>query len=295
MIAAVIDLGSNTFHLLISKLEEGNPNTIYRERVFVGLSEGGINKIKEERIAIGLNTCQRFKEIIEGYSVDQIKVVGTAVLRTAENRMDFINPCNLIFGVPVEVINGKREAELIYKGVQLLKIKEQPYLIMDIGGGSVEYILVNQDKMVWLASFQIGVGILHALFHNTEPINEESIGELKAFVKTKLAPLQDAIHNYDINAIVGASGSFEVIKSINGYPDEINEFEVQDILNLSKRLKSMNLEERLLVEGLPEKRAKLIVVAMLLIELTIELANPNILLFSPFALKEGILNELVNE
>ena len=295
MIAAIVDLGSNTFHLLISRLEEGKPITIYRERVFVGLSEGGINRIKDERIAIGLNTCQRFKEIIDQYNVDQIKAVGTAVLRTAENRMDFINPCQQIFGVPVEVINGNREAELIYKGVQLLKIEEQPYLIMDIGGGSVEYVLVNQDQMVWLASFEIGVGILHALFHKTEPIDNNGINALKAYVKNKLLPLNEAIKSYDIKAIVGASGSFEVIKSINGYPEEVNQFEVKDILSLSTSLKSMNLKERLLVEGLPEKRAKLIVVAMLLIELTIELAKPEILLFSPFALKEGILNELVNE
>lgn len=294
MNVAVIDLGSNTFHILISKVEHGEFSSLYRERVFVGLSEGGIDQIKEERIAIGLDTCQRFYDIMYQYDVSDIRLVGTAVLRKASNRLAFIKPCEDIFGVQLEVIDGLREAELIYKGVQLLGIKKQPYIITDIGGGSVEFILVTENTLKWSASFEIGVGVLHALFHKSEPISQDGIEEAKAFIRKELLPLQKAISGLDIAALVGASGSFEVIKSINGYPEEENQFDLQDVLDLSATLKVKNLEERLAIEGLPKQRAKLIVVALILIEVVAEIVKPSTLIFSPFALKEGILNEIMH-
>lgn len=295
MRVAIVDLGSNTFHILISELDDqGKLVEVFRERVFVGLSEGGGSTIKPEIVELGLSTCNRFHQSIMSFGVDKVKVVGTAVLRSASNSVEFVAPCEKIFDTHIELIGGDREAELIYKGVSLLGIPMQNSLIMDIGGGSVEFIIVQGRDMVWCRSFPIGVGVLHALFHHNEPILPNSIIKAEGYVRTVLAPLIDALGHYQVNELIGASGSFEVVKDVFDYEhnDLVFEVDIKDLRSLSKKIIGSDYQERLAIDGIPEQRAKLIVVAMILINVTLEIAKPNILTVSPFAIKEGILAEL---
>ena len=137
---AVIDIGSNTFHLLIVTYHSGSQSfeEIYRERKFVYLAKDGIAYLSEETIARGLVA---FKELIEqclqyGISLHNIKAIGTAALRSAENAQSFIDRAILECGVKIDVISGHREAELIYKGILHSRIDmEDLSLIIDIGGG----------------------------------------------------------------------------------------------------------------------------------------------------------------
>ncbi len=291
----IVDLGSNTFHILISESNtEGSFSEVFRERVFVGLSEGGVDLIKDEKIKLGLEICHHFKLKLEQYEVESFKVVGTAVLRKANNRADFIKPCKSIFGQTIEIIDGDREAELIYKGVKQLGLPMISSVIMDIGGGSVEYICVSHGKMVWSQSFSIGVGILHTMFHKNEPILSIDISRCKKFIIEVLAPLTQFTNNIEIIELIGASGSFEVVKDVYDYNHENITYEVaiSDLKELAHRIISADYEERIAIKGIPEQRAKLIVVAMILIEVTLEILSPDKLIVSPYAIKEGLLSEL---
>ncbi|HMU04396.1 MAG TPA: hypothetical protein PJ990_12270, partial [Saprospiraceae bacterium] len=165
---AVIDLGSNTFHLLIVKLGDDHTfETTYRERVFTGLSDGGIDIISNEKLAFGLETLRHFKNRLDEYQVIELKVIGTAVLRKASNRQLFIDEANKILNAHINIIDGQKEAEYIYKGIMLLPVlRVGTHLIMDIGGGSTEFILVSDGKKLWSESYTLGVGVLHNLFHH---------------------------------------------------------------------------------------------------------------------------------
>lgn len=292
----VIDLGSNTFHILIVDADEnGSFDTIYRERCFVGLAEEGIEKISKHAIQKGLEILTKFKQILVHHNVSKYKVTGTAALRTAQNKDVFINAAQELLDIEIEVIGGQREAELIFKGVSLLHPMNGNHLIIDIGGGSVEFVLVKEGRKVWSKSANIGVGVLHSKFHKSEPIAKEEISNLKDFLAIQLKEMIDLAKDWNIDALIGASGSFEVVESMNNKPILTHTTSVVSLsayAQVSNRIIRASRTERDSMEGLPSSRVKLIVVAMILIDFVIDLVQPNEIIISPFALKEGLLSEL---
>lgn len=292
----IIDLGSNTFHLLIVDINGHNSfETVLKQREFVGLAEQGIAKLSEAAIQRGLKTIQSFKNVIDEYNVKKFKVTGTAALRSAANKNEFVGPAEKILDNKVDIIKGDREAELIFKGVSLLHPMDGNFIIMDIGGGSVEFILVAQGKNIWSQSHNIGVGVLFNQFHNENPISKPETAKLIGFLYSTLKELREKISGIKIDALIGASGSFEVVESMNGNSvssTQISKVSLDDYWNVSSRIINSSFEERSKMGGLPSSRVKLIVVAMILIDVVIEIANPDEILISPYALKEGLLSEL---
>lgn len=292
----IIDLGSNTFHLLIVDFfADKSFKEVQKVRNFVGLAEDGIENLSQRAMAKGLEALTEFKSILEDYDVSRIKVTGTAALRSANNKDVFINTVKETLDFDIEVINGDREAELIFKGVSLLHSMNDNHIIMDIGGGSVEFIVVSKGEKIWSRSYNIGVGVLHNSFHKTEPIANNEVSDLIAFLYSELAEFREAIQNIKINSLIGASGSFEVVESMNGNlisTERISEVSLDDYWNVSSRVIAASYDERSKMKGLPSSRVKLIVVAMILIDIVIEMINPEKILISPFALKEGLLSEM---
>lgn len=294
---AIIDLGSNTFHLLIVDLNDDNSFTqVYKERKFVGLATGGIEMIDKDRIEKALSAIEEFKDTIESYNVQSTIATGTAALRSARNGQFLATKIEELYKIPVEIIGGEREAELIYKGVQwITDMSDGNHVIMDIGGGSVEFILVVNGALTWAKSYNIGVGVLHNLYHRTDPISKTDTTSLKAFVKSSIQDFFERIKGMSIDSLIGASGSFEVIESMNGLSltkDKIREVTIDDYHNVSSKLIGSTTSEREKMEGLPSSRVKLIVVAMILIDEVLAYIQPNKILISPYALKEGIISEL---
>ena len=292
----IIDLGSNTFHLLIVDwLPDGTFTTVYKGRAFVGLAEDGIEMLSAKAIKKGIETLTDFKKTLSKYQTDKFKVVGTAALRSAKNSSDFINDVRHLLGFEVEVIAGNREADLIYKGVKVLYPMTDNHLIMDIGGGSVEFIVIKDGKNIWAGSYNIGVGVLHNAFHKSEPISAHEARSLKEFLYDQLSELKKVTKDLNIISMIGASGSFEVVESMNGKAvstDSISKVTLSDYKSVSSKITQASFEERSQMEGLPASRTKLIVVAMILIDVVIDIIEPSEIIISPFALKEGLLSEL---
>ena len=169
------------------------------------------------------------------------------------------------------------------------------YIIMDIGGGSVEFIFVENGQKMWSKSYNIGGGVLHNKFHHSDPISKEEISNLIAFLYDELKELALYAKSIKLEALIGASGSFEVVESMNGKKiptSTISEVSLEEYWDVSSRIIQSSLEERKGMKGLPLSRVKLIVVAMILIDLVIEMCNPEKIMISPYALKEGLLSEL---
>jgi exopolyphosphatase/guanosine-5'-triphosphate,3'-diphosphate pyrophosphatase len=297
---AVIDLGSNTFHLLIVKLGDDHTfETTYRERVFTGLSDGGIDVISNEKLAFGLETLRHFKNRLDEHEVMEVKVIGTAVLRKASNRQIFIDEATKILNAQINIIDGQKEAEYIYKGIMLLPVlRVGTHLIMDIGGGSTEFILVSEGKKLWSESYTLGVGVLHNLFHHDEPIAKSSLLAMKEHVHTTLKDMQDILNTYNIEFLIGASGSFEVLQSMTSKEiddNSISAISMEEFEEIYSIIVNTNYEERVKLPGLPLERVKLIVVGIALKKIIADLVKPSKIVVSPFALKEGVLSDMINE
>ncbi|MEM9990241.1 MAG: exopolyphosphatase [Bacteroidota bacterium] len=294
----IIDLGTNTFSLIIVGYNEELGSEIeHREGRFVKLAEGGINHIGPEAFQRAVNNMKAFAEILKQYDVKRVEAFGTAALRRAENSADLVAAIQEETGIEVKVISGSEEAALIYKGVsQAVSFDERYKLIMDIGGGSVEFIIANQEGVRWAKSFPVGVAILRNRFHKSEPIAPSEISTLKNWLDTTLRPLYEALSKQPIEQLVGASGTFDVlaIKLPKVYESDLHTaVSAADFYPLLEEVVAANYTEREKLRDIPSYRADMLVVAMLLIETILEKIQVQHIVASPYAMKEGIMRRIV--
>ncbi len=296
---AVIDLGTNTFHLLIV---EKDPTTVFKElfrkRIFIKLAENGIEKIGDAPFERGIKALKQFKEIIDSYQVSNVKSFGTAGLRTASNGPDFIQRTFEETGIEVQLIPGEREAHLIYKGVsQAVDLKENTALIMDIGGGSVEFILADNIGVKWAQSFPVGAAVLFNNFHQNDPISSQEVTTLLDYLNQTLNPLKTQLKKYTPAILIGASGTFDVLEALL-CPKKLTAVHgivrVENFQPLYEQLLKTNLQERLDMPGIPDSRAEMIIVALILIQFILDQAPIHTISVSAYAMKEGMLSELID-
>ncbi len=298
MLISVIDLGTNTFHLLIAEAkEDGSWQQIHREKRFIKLAENGIQRIGAAPFARGMDCLQHFAEVMKQYKVQKTKALGTAGLRTAENGADFIAEAKAKTGIQIELIDGGQEAAYIHRGVsQAVPMGPERELIMDIGGGSVEFIIANAEQVFWQQSFPVGVAVLYRNFHQQDPIASEEIRQLKAFLDQQLAPLKTALMKYPSHRLIGAAGTFDVIGNLLGkvHPTpHCVKVELDGFTELFTTIIQATSAQRHAHSGIPDTRADMIVVALILVQYVLELAQIHTLHVSHYSMKEGIIAELL--
>lgn len=295
----VIDLGTNTFHLLIIEVNDsGNATELFRKRIFVKLAEEGIEKIGKQAYLRGLKALAHFKEILLQFQVQKLNAFGTAALRTASNGNEFVNDAKSQSGISIQLIPGEEEARLIHLGVtQAVEFGNEKGLIMDIGGGSVEFIIADKNEVFWAQSFPIGVAVLYNNFHQSEPINSDELSRLHTYLEEILSPLLEVLQHYHISYLIGASGTFDVLENIlpNTKKTELSAMiESEKFYPIFQKILGMNMEERRADKDIPDTRADMIVVALILIEFIIKKISSTHIIVSAYAMKEGILWEMRN-
>jgi exopolyphosphatase / guanosine-5'-triphosphate,3'-diphosphate pyrophosphatase len=298
MRVAIIDLGTNTFHLLIAKIEKnGDFSTLHRIRKYVYIGEEGVTTLGEKPLKRAYEALTEYKQVIDKYDVKSVTAFGTAALRTASNGKDFVEKIRTEIGIEIQTISGDKEADLIYLGTkQAVPISDENILIMDIGGGSVEFIIANQNNKIWAQSFPVGVSVLYNTFHQVEPISTKEKKNITDFLNQHFEPLYAALHENPAYILVGASGTFDVISGImgskiTGYPN-CESVDLTRFPAFYDEVIAANLETRLAMKTIPSERAKLIPVALVLIDVILKKAKINQMLVSAYAMKEGILWEM---
>lgn len=297
---AVIDCGTNTFHLLIAEPNNnGGFTEVFRERRFIKLAEDGIQRIGDAPYQRALNTLIDYAKIITFHQVNSTRVSGTAALRTASNGPDLVAEVKEKTGLQIDIIPGKEEAQLIYKGVkQAIGPQQDRWMVMDIGGGSVEFIIVDESGVRWFDSFPVGVALLYKQLHQTEPISESEIETTRLFLRARLAELSLALSRYPVQHLVGAAGTFDVIADVLGKDcptPYCARVDLSGFNALYDRVLAANREERHAMTDIPDDRADMIVVALILVQVVIELADINTLTVSNFSMKEGMLATMLAE
>ncbi len=300
MRVAVLDLGTNTFHLLIAESDgAGGWCFLAKNKIYVKLAEEGIHRIGGAAFGRGLNALRVFKTELDAAQVPfaHIRAFGTAALRTAENAPDFLDQATAIIGVRPESIPGDREAALIHKGVsQAVPFPDNRVLIMDIGGGSVEFIIADREQVYWQQSFPVGVAVLWRAFHHHDPIISDEISQVENHLETALADLWQALGRFPCPTLVGASGTFDVIDLFlldpAQKPELYGHLPVQDFYPLYEKLTGSTLAERRAMPKLPDERVEMVVVAVVLIRKVLQQAGIREIYTSAYAMKEGMLAEM---
>jgi exopolyphosphatase/guanosine-5'-triphosphate,3'-diphosphate pyrophosphatase len=306
---AVIDLGTNTFNLLVVETKENQTyQIIYNNKLPVKLGKSGIDKkeIRPDAITRGLNAIERHLHTIREYQADKIFAYATSAVRSARNGEQFVKMIRQRFNLEVDVINGDREAELIYFGVkQAVHLNHEKILILDIGGGSNEFIIADHANIYWKKSYPLGVARLLAKFKPSDPISIEEIEFISNYLEERLSDLFDEFRKHKITTLVGASGSFETIaamiraedpnfESETGTMPESLDIDLTDFENLYQKLINSTLKERKQMKGLESMRLEMIVVATLIVKFILQKLKLQRLIQSNFALKEGVVYELLN-
>ncbi|WP_235296731.1 Ppx/GppA phosphatase family protein [Portibacter marinus] len=296
---AAIDLGTNTFHLLIASFnEEGRLIEHFRRREYIHLAKDGIERISQEAYNKALTCVQQFATDLEHFEISHISCSGTAALRTASNGLSLVHEIENCLKVKVDVIDGITEAKYIYQGVKLAvpDLKEGNHLIMDIGGGSVEFIVIKSGHFVWSNSYPIGIAVLRRQFHKSEPITRDEIMMINQFIRDHIAKLLYLCRDTKFTSLIGASGSFEVLSKMASDQDEALQMDVpiSSFLDFYEEIVSASLDERLSREDIPKDRAQLIVVAFQLIKYMLSQLKIDKIIVSKYAMKEGMLSNFLD-
>ena len=295
---AVIDLGTNTFHLMIFE----NENILFKTSIAAKIGQGGINQgfITEEGIIRALDVLNTFKEKLLEFEVknENVFAFGTSAIRNAKNQNEFVEKVINETGINITVIDGDKEAELIYNGVKQAVTVQKNALIIDIGGGSVEFILCNPDKILWKRSFEIGGQRLLERFMKKDLISQIEISRLEEYLRQELLPLTNAVHQYQPEVLIGSSGSFDTLNDMLFWkntgdftPTDIVGFDypISEFWNAFETLVFANHEERMKIGGMIPLRVDMIVVAVCLIKFVLQTYNIKEIKISNYALKEGAM------
>ena len=302
---AVIDLGTNTFHLLIAENQDGKNHIIYREKVAVKLGKSGINQdiIRDDAINRAILTLQGFKTKMDHEGVDRVYAVGTSALRNAKNSSAVVEKIKSTTGIDISVITGDEEAEMIYSGIQsALNLGSETSLIIDIGAGSVEFILANKTKTLWKKSLEIGAQRILELYQIHDPITVQEIHQLNRFFESSLAEVHEATQQYPPVTLVGSSGTFDTLSDLYCAENTIDKNEsdsetpltIEYFYSVYNLLIRMNRTERMNMKGMIELRVDLIVIGCCLIHYVLDKYKLTQIRVSGYSLKEGALAMLSN-
>ncbi|KAF0238315.1 MAG: hypothetical protein FD181_1126 [Prolixibacteraceae bacterium] len=303
MRVAVIDLGTNTCNLLIAEINPHGYKILHQGKQLVKLGDDKLRENEISRAATSrvLESFQAHEKTIRNYQAEKVRVVATSAVRTAENKIEFLEQISENPGWLVRLISGEKEAEMIFEGV-LLAFNEfkTPALILDIGGGSNELILAHDKKMLWKESQPTGMARIVHQFKISGPVQPGEIEQLQNYYFESHKTAFERCKAEKVKTLVGCSGAFDTIADII---DQVNpgekmrktqEISIRDFTEVYGKLIKSTREQRLLMKGMDMVRVDLIVPAVILIEHLISEIGITQITQTDFALREGVLFELMN-
>lgn len=303
---AILDLGTNTFNLLLVKITPKAYYIFHNEKVPVMIGKGGINQsiITPDAQERAMNALRYYKKIIDAEKISTVYGYATSAFRDAKNGPAFRDFIEAETGISIYIISGDEEATFIYKGVRTaLDIGGENSLIMDIGGGSVEFIVGNRYEIAWKKSFDIGAQRLLDWFHSEDPMPISDINKIDAFFDVELTELRQQVEKHKPVCLIGSSGTFDTLSEI--YQHRINRFAKGDETELPltpevfesihQQIIHLTKDERLRIPGMIPMRVDMIVVASCLVKYVIDRFGVNTIRVSAYSLKEGMIAVIQEE
>ena len=305
-VIAAIDIGTNSIHMVVVEIEPSLPSfeIVAKEKATVRLGDRDpqTGNLTPEAIKRSLAALKRCKELADSLQVSQIVAVATSATREAKNGLQFIQRIQDELDITVNLISGQEEARRIYLGVLSgMDFTKQPYIIIDIGGGSTELILADNKEPRFLSSTKIGAVRLANQFITSDPISKTELASIHAYVKGMLERSTDEIWaKLQLNEnprLIGTSGTIETLAAINAYdrqgdvPNPLNGYELSfdDLKAIVKKLAAMTYQERLDVPGISDRRAEIIVPGSIILLETMKMLKLDSVTICERALREGMI------
>ena len=297
---AAIDLGTNSFHAIIVDLySDGSFRKVDDFKEMVQLAKGGLGKrLTEGAFSRGMKALKNIKVLCDSHNVEKILAYATSAIRESENGGEFIQNSIDRYDIKINAIPGSVEAELIGYAVQHgIKLSKDPVLMVDIGGGSVEFILGNAASFHFLTSKKIGVSRMTDIFKPSDPIEPEDILKLEEHYKEQLSELTEALTQNQTNTIIGSSGTMQniaaMIASRKGLPVDVTlnemEYSAQDFFSFYKDFIKLDRRQRKNIKGLDTKRIDFINTGVVLVHFLLREFKIKKVKISTQALREGII------
>lgn len=299
-LVAALDIGTNSFHLVVAKPVPGGFEVVTREKDVVRLGHGGgdMKELTDEAIERGVRSLTRMAEIASSHEAE-VRAVATSAVREAKNRSDFIKQVRKATGIEIEVISGVEEARLIHLGVvNAIGIHDQSMFVCDIGGGSTEVVVGLDDEVLFARSFKLGAVRLTDRFFASTTLHPSAIPSCRSFIRSTLSVVAPEVHELGFEAVATSSGTAEtiakMIQLVRGIPEpkSMNRFEftadeVRAVVTSLQRVPT--IDERVKHFGLEPNRADIILAGALILEGIVDTFGLKTLMFSDYALREGLL------
>lgn len=299
---AIIDLGSNTFKLLIAELSSSREINIIHESIhpcMLAKNATQKNIISEEYFSKGMENISEIFKIINSYKPIETYIYATSIIRSSTNGNEFVEQIEKTFSVKVEIIDGDREAELVYEGTKhAIELNHEKVAIVDIGGGSCEIIIADNKKIYWKKSFDLGVRRILELFNPSDPISKPDHLSIQKYIQESIQELNNLSEIHNVKTLVGTAGSFDTLRKVlkvGNKEDNSCEIKLKDFFLFHQEIMKSDNQQRRNMSGIIEARAELMVVASIFIKEILTTLDVTKMYQSSFSLKEGAFFENINK
>lgn len=298
---AVLDLGSNSFHMVIARCINGATQIIYKNKQNIHLATG-LNadyELSESSIKRGIDCLALFAERLNGFPPENVRIVATHALRVAKNRHQFLTEAIKVLPYPIEIISGQEEARLIYLGTMTMEptSSSDTKFVMDIGGGSTEIAIGrgNDLKPIIVGSRPMGCVTYTKQFFPDQHIDKISFQRAKLAAEQQIEFMINMIKKQNITVAFGTSGTIKSIHNILldlGVSDGIiTPKRLNDLINYILAFKSF---QDIDYPSLSKERKNVFVSGLAIFAGVFNALNLEALQYSPSALREGVLYELID-
>jgi exopolyphosphatase/guanosine-5'-triphosphate,3'-diphosphate pyrophosphatase len=296
---AAIDVGSNSIHMIIAQADpDGGVTTLWRLKEMVGLGRLSFpsHRLSRESMDRAIDTLGRFQQVARLRGCEKMLAVATSAVREAVNGGDFLDRVRRELGMLLRIVSAREEARLIYLGVRhACDLGDKPQFIMDVGGGSVEFIVADQTKPTLLESRKLGAARMTAKFVSSDPISSQDLKTLVHHYDRELKPLCETILAQKPVAGVATSGTLENLAAMcDSFQDRDSKrdptlIEREPLRRLLAVLLESRSKDRAGMAGLDDQRKDQIVAGALLVNEVLRRLDLKEMRLCKSALREGIL------
>lgn len=295
---AAIDIGSNSFHLAIARLDHGEVRKVAsmseKVQLAAGLDEDNI--LSEEAQQRGLDCLSRFVGRLESVSADRLRIVATNALRQAKNADEFIRRANEILPKPIEIIAGREEARLIYLGVSHTNASSDKRLVVDIGGGSTEFIIGQEFDPILTESLQMGCVAFTKSFFEDGNITEKAFEKAIAAARKEILAISGRYQKTGWSSVIGSSGTIKAARNVlvsKGWADDQERITYQGLKSLEKLLIKVGDVNDIELEGVKEHRKAVFPAGVAVLRAVMKVFGIDTITYSDGALREGVMYDML--
>ncbi len=300
---AVIDVGSNSCHMVVADVApDGGIQVVDRVKEMVRLGRRSFvtGRLAPEAMELGVSAVRTFCRLARAHGVDRTRAVATSAVREARNGAAFVDHLRRETGLGVRVISGAEEARLIFRAARhAFGLDGGPHLVLDMGGGSVELVLVQNRRPVWLRSLPLGAARLTEKFLTSDPPSARQLRRLVSHLDDTLGPALRPVRHAGVQRVIGTSGTVNhliaLVRAARG--DDASRLHgvratAVEIARLRRRLVALDAEKRAALPGMDTKRVDLVPASAVLVDYVLAHAGAPDLVACTWALREGLLLDL---